>query len=126
MKIYQTRNTNYPVYKINGFEIIAVQSGKSKGKLSKIIGSSNHKEHLFFLTGMGIYFDGKEYSYAEIEKFLDNKVEIGSCIFARHLNSDLSDYEFEALRGIVITSPVERIIEDSELEIGHILSNIAT
>ncbi len=117
MKIYVTKNSEYPVTMIGELEAITAIE-ENKGKLYGILGFWDDKTKIGAHTFQGevefISGGGERINYDNLSKLLDNTPKRGKQIVARLLGEDKKFVRQGTPWDIMITSPIQEIREYSK------------
>jgi hypothetical protein len=117
MKVYVTKNSEYPVFDAGGMEAIIAIRGETKGKLYGIVGFWNEQTpvEIEMYSGEGTAFfskgDGNLIPYDDLPKFLDQTAEKEKRIVSRLLTDEGKFVPIGTLWDILITSSIQEIRE---------------
>ncbi|HTY43909.1 MAG TPA: hypothetical protein VMC80_01580 [Patescibacteria group bacterium] len=118
MKVYVTKNSEYPVFNAGGLDAIMANKGENKDKLYGIVGFWDKQTPVMITYGRdGVDFfstkDGKSelIPYDDLSKFLDQTAGKGKRVVSRLLSERGNFVEVGTPWDIIITSSIQEIRE---------------
>lgn len=116
MKTYFTKNSEYPVEKIEDFEIIRSLQHPTKGKPYMVLGSIDSNKHKLIWRYYGKYHiplvDGEVLIKDNYKKFVEKDVREESRIVSILMDESNTTPSWGEPFDLMITSSVRRIVND--------------
>ncbi|HTZ41863.1 MAG TPA: hypothetical protein VMC07_01485 [Candidatus Omnitrophota bacterium] len=118
MRVYVTKNTEYPVFDANGIEAIMAVKGENKDRLYGILGFYDDNTPIVITQGsITLNFYSKKEGGLEritpedLPKLLDKTAERGKSIVSRLLTERGEFAPIETPWVMMVTSPIQEIRE---------------